>query len=133
MTYRNLAAALAACLLLTGALLAAAPAKKTAGKPQMNAYFATGFDDAAYQKQAVDKVLKGWAPGSRPAPGKLAVLISKIGRDGKLRELYFHVKSENQGWDDAAEAAVHKAAPFPPLPKSYPHDTLEVHWHFEVK
>ena len=130
MRFRTATALCAALLVAAGAALAAAPAKKA---PRMNAYFATGFDDAAYQKQAVDKVLKAWAPTSRPAPGKLAVLISKIGRDGKLRELYFHQKSDEAAWDRAAETAVEKAAPFPPLPKSYPHDTLEVHWHFEVK
>jgi len=120
--------AFAICVLF---LVAAAPAGKA--QPRMNAYFATGFDDAAYQKQAVDKVLAAWAPKGQPAAGKIAVLISKIGRDGKLRELYFHQNSGDKAWDDAAEAAVAKAAPFPPLPKPYPHDTVEVHWHFERK
>jgi len=119
--------AFALCALL---LVAAAPAKPA---PRMNAFFATGFDDAAYQKQAVDKVLKAWAPKGQPAAGKLTVLISKIGRDGKLRELYVHQESGDKAWDEAAQAAVAKAAPFPPLPAAYPHDTLEVHWHFEVK
>jgi protein TonB len=130
MRSRTIAALCAALLVAAGAVLAAAPAKKA---PRMNAYFATGFDDAAYQKQAVDKVLKAWAPTTQPAAGKLTVLISKIGRDGKLRELYFHKSSDDKAWDGAAEQAVAKAAPFPPLPKSYPHDMLEVHWHFEVK
>jgi protein TonB len=122
----------AALALATGIAIAADAAKKGA-KPIMNAYFASGFADTAYQQQAVDKVLKVWAPGALPPAGKLTVLRSKIGRDGKLKELYFHQKTEQKAWDDAAEAAVAKAAPFPPLPAAYPHPTLEVHWHFQAK
>lgn len=120
--------AIVASILACGALQSAGKAA-----PRMSAYFAKGFDDAAYQKAAVDKVLKGWsAPAPLPAPGKKTVVISKIRRDGKLLELYFNLKTGNEAWDAAAEKAVLKAAPFAPVPKSYGSDILEVHWHFEV-
>jgi hypothetical protein len=41
------------------------------------------------------------------------------------------LKSGSDGWDAAALAAVKSAAPFDPLPKSYPHPSVEAHFHFE--
>ena len=40
------------------------------------------------------------------------------------------MKSGIKEWDDAALAAVRKAAPFAALPKSFPDPHVEVHWHF---
>jgi hypothetical protein len=118
----GIAAAFAAFTLVLGA------------QARMNAFFSRDFKDTAYQKAAVDKVLKNWSPpAAKPAVGQKTVLISKIGRDGKLHNLYFHVKTENGPWDDAAGEAVRKSGPFAPLPTSFKEPFLEVHWHFEVQ
>jgi protein TonB len=100
--------------------------------PRFNAYFASAFTDAAYQKEAAAKVLKGWKPVAGPAVGKKTVLIALIARDGTLSGLRDHVMTGVKPWDDAAIAAVKAAAPFAPLPKTYPYPTLEVHFHFEA-
>jgi len=100
--------------------------------PRFNAYFASAFTDAAYQKEAAAKVLKGWKPAAGPEAGKKTVLIAIIARDGKLQGLRDHLMTGSKPWDDAAIAAVKAAAPFAPLPKTYPHPTLEVHFHFEA-
>lgn len=121
-------------LRLTGTLLLAATAALAAPKvtPRFNAYFASAFTDAAYQKAAAAKVLKGWKPVAGPAAGKKTVLIALIARDGALTGLRDHLMTGSKGWDDAAIAAVKGAAPFAPLPASYPYATLEVHFHFEA-
>ncbi len=108
-----------------------------AAKPQpvlkLNVYFASGFDDASYQKAALEKVLKAWKPREPiPAPGKKTVVISTIRRDGALLDAYFNLTSGVKTFDEAALAAVKKAAPFAALPKGYAPETVEAHWHFEV-
>jgi protein TonB len=100
--------------------------------PRFNAYFTPAFTDAAYQQAAAGKVLKAWKPPSGAPAGKLTVLIAKIAKDGTIAELKEHEKTGFAPWDDAALAAVKKAAPFPPLPKSWEYPTMEVHFHFEV-
>ena len=121
-------------LRLAGVLVLAAVAATAAPKvvPRFNAYFSPAFTDAAYQKTAAAKVMKGWKPVAGPAVGKKTVLIVMIGRDGKLMGLRDHMMTGSKPWDDAAIAAVKAAAPFDKLPASYPQPTLEVHFHFEA-
>lgn len=118
-------------LVVTAAPPAAAPAK--ARQPMLNAYLAPGFSDAAWQKAAFDKVLKNWKPGALPPAGKKTVIISNVARDGAIVGAREHMASGVPAWDKAAAEAVTKATPFPPLPKSWPHATLEIHWHFETR
>ena len=107
------------------------PAKTSQGKPRLNAYFATGFEDAAWQRAAFDKVAKAWAATSPPALGKKAVVISTITREGNVLEAKLGTASGSEAWDKAALEAVRKAAPFATLPKSWTASSIEVHWHFE--
>lgn len=99
---------------------------------RFNAYFTPAFTDVAYEKAAAAKVLKAWksAPGA-PA-GKKTVLIVQIAKDGSLAGMREHLMTGFKPWDGAAIAAVKKAAPFAPLPKSWGYPTMEVHFHFEV-
>ena len=60
------------------------------------------------------------------------VLIALIAKDGTLAGLRDHLTTGFKPWDDAAIAAVKAAVPFPPLPKSWGHPTMEVHFHFEA-
>ncbi len=114
----------------TTALMAAA-VWAAEGSPRLNVYFTKGFDDVAWQRAAFDRVAKSWSATAAPAVGKKTVVISTITRDGKLIEAKIGTESGSEAWDKAAAAAVKKAAPFPPLPKSWTHSSLEVHWHFE--
>lgn len=118
---------------LLALLLLASTAAVAAGvKPKANAYFQTGFDDAAWQQAAFKKVVDGWKPTAAPAVGKKTVLIATINRDGALTGLTDHLMTGVKGWDMPAVEAVKKAAPFPKLPKSWVYPTLEVHFHFEA-
>ena len=106
----------------------AAPAK---GTPRLNVYFTKGFDDAAWQRGAFDKVAKAWKASAPPAVGRKAVVIATITRDGKLLDAKVSTASGSEAWDLAALEAVRKAAPYPPLPKSWADSSVEAHFHFE--
>jgi protein TonB len=99
---------------------------------RFNAYFTPAFTDTAYQKEAAAKVLKAWKPVAGAPVGKKTVLIATIAKDGTLAGLGDHLMTGFKPWDDAAIAAVKKAVPFAPLPKSWGYPTMEVHFHFEV-
>jgi protein TonB len=99
---------------------------------RFTAYFTPAFTDAAYQKEAAAQVLKAWKPVAGAPAGKKTVLIAQIAKDGTLAGLRDNLLTGFKPWDDAAIAAVKKAAPFAPLPKSWGFPTMEVHFHFEV-
>jgi TonB family protein len=122
--------ALLATLAILGSLaLGAGPAAR---KPKVTAYFAPGFTDTAWQKEARDRIVKAWKPVKLPAPGKKTVVITIVGKDGKIVGARDNMLSGDAAWDKAAFDAVRGASPLPPLPKEWPHGTLEVHWHFET-
>jgi len=106
-----------------------------AGRPSLNAYFQSNLTDAAYQKKTFDKVAKAWktpAASQIPEVGKKTVVQAVIGRDGKLVSAVVSMSSGKKVWDEAALAAVKRAAPFDPFPSSYRYPTVEVHFHVAV-
>jgi len=125
-------AAVPVVLALALASMSAAAPPPAKVVPRFTAYFASAFTDAAYQKVAADKVLKAWKPPAGAPVGKKTVLIALIAQDGKLAGLRDNMTTGFKPWDDAATAAVMKAAPFAPLPKSWTLGPLEVHFHFEA-
>jgi len=133
----RIAACLAVAVLAASLLPTQSEEKKAAPAPQpgprLNAYFAKGFEDAAWQRAAFDKVARSWKAASPPEVGKKAVVISTITRDGKVMEAKIGTPSGSEGWDQAAVEAVKSAAPFPPLPRSWAGTSLEVHWHFALE
>jgi outer membrane biosynthesis protein TonB len=115
---------------------AAGPAATTPGakgcSPQLHSYFASDFKDADYQKKMFQQVASAWKrPKESPAAGAKAVVITSIAASGAASTPALHMKSGSDVWDAAALAAVKAAAPFDPLPKSYAHPSVEVHFHFE--
>ena len=118
-------AALAVVSLLAFAALAA--------RPSLNVYFQSTLKDPAYQSQVFQKVAGAWkSPSSFPAVGKKCVVQAVLGKDGRLQSAFVSMESGVKAWDVAGLAAVHKAAPFPPLPASLGQKTLEAHFHFAV-
>ena len=100
--------------------------------PRLQSYFASDFKDADYQKKAFQKIAAAWKrPGESPAAGAKTVVITSIAANGAATTPVLHMKSGSDAWDAAALAAVKAAAPFDPLPKSYAHPSVEVHFHFE--
>ncbi|HEY3175337.1 MAG TPA: energy transducer TonB [Candidatus Polarisedimenticolia bacterium] len=104
-----------------------------AGKPDLKTYPASDFKDSAYMQKVHQKVGASWKiPDERPNPPAKSVVIVTILRDGSVIESRLHMKSGSDAWDASATDAVKKAAPFDPLPKSYPRTSVEVHFHFEM-
>jgi protein TonB len=119
---RRLQALAAAAALLTAAAASA--------KPQLQTFFQSTLTSTAYQQKVFDKYAKAWKqPKETPAPGKKTVVRATIGRDGKLVSAVVGLASGSRAWDDAALAAVKKAAPFDPLPAEVAYPSLEVDFH----
>ncbi len=120
--------------LLAGLLLALVAHPLLAqGRPSLNVYFQSTLKDSAYQKKVFQKVAGLWkAPASAPAVGKKCVVQAVLSRDGRVQSAYVSTESGVKAWDKAALVAVEKSSPFPPLPESYEHKTLEAHFHVAV-
>ncbi len=120
--------ALAAVLVLGLAPVALA----AAGRPQLQAFFQQDLSQQDYQQKVYSRVAGKWRqPGAKdtPALGRKTVVRAVIGRDGKLLSAEVSTESGSKRWDAAALSAVKKAAPFPPLPASFPLATLDAHFH----
>ena len=121
---------------LLAALLAVAPLALpalAAGRPSLNVYFQSTLKDPAYQKQVFQKVAGTWkTPATFPAVGKKCVVQAILSKDGRVQSAYVSMESGVKAWDKAALAAVESSSPFPPLPASYEHKTLEAHFHVAV-
>lgn len=114
-------------LAATAVPLAAAAAS---AKPQLQTFSQRTFTSTAHQHKVFDKYAKvWWQPKETPALGKKAVVRATIGRDGKLVSAVVALASGSKAWDDAALAAVKKAAPFDPLPAEVGSTPLEVDLH----
>ena len=112
-------------------LLAALPL--LAAQPSLNVYFQSTLKDPAYQKKVFQKVASTWqAPASFPKVGRKCVVQAVISRDGRVQNAFVSMESGVKAWDKASLAAVESSSPFPPLPESYPHKTLEAHFHVAV-
>jgi len=121
-----------ACAILGLAASALVAGLPSAAVPRLQVYFAADFKDPAYQQAAYKKVAAAWRrPPTAPEPGGKTVVIAVIRKDGSAPGPALHYKSGSDTWDAAALDAVKKAAPFDPLPKTYPRPTVEVHFHFE--
>ena len=73
------------------------------------------------------------SPSARRSAGIAAIValagvvaVAPLRAAGPQLKVYFA-----SDFTDAALDAVTKAAPFDPLPKSYPRPSVEVHFHFE--
>ncbi|MBP7675700.1 MAG: TonB C-terminal domain-containing protein [Thermoanaerobaculia bacterium] len=104
-----------------------------AGQASLNVYFQSTLKDPGYQKKVFQKVAAAWkAPATSPKVGKKCVVQAVISRDGRVQNAFVSMESGVKAWDKASLVAVESSSPFPPLPESYPHKTLEAHFHVAV-
>jgi protein TonB len=102
------------------------------GRAQLNMFFQSNLTDASYQKKIFDRVAKNYrqpAAKHAPRPGQRTVVQVIIGADGQVVSAVVTMESGSKKWDEAALAAVKKAAPFDKFPASYTAPTLDVHFH----
>ena len=118
--------------IFTALALASLAQPVEAAGPDLKTYPSSDFTDQAYLQKMHKQVGLSWKrPPMPPSAGSKAVVIVTILRDGSLLDTRLHMKSGSDAWDASAMAAVKNAAPFEPLPKSYPRTSVEVHFHFE--
>jgi TonB family protein len=58
--------------------------------------------------------------------GLETVIVLKIDRGGKVKEMRYEKRSGNPQYDQIAWQAIKKAEPFPPFPKEFGGDTFEI-------
>ncbi|MCK4761591.1 MAG: TonB C-terminal domain-containing protein [Candidatus Aminicenantes bacterium] len=95
-----------------------------------------GFPYAYYIDTIKNKISSSWynalvSPGLRGT--HVVTVYFKILRTGRLKELKIERESGSNSLDLSALRAVENAAPFPPLPGSFPYSYLGVHFEFEWK
>jgi colicin import membrane protein len=75
------------------------------------------------------KIKKEWAIPENLSEKKTvweAVIVLTIDKEGRVQKLWFEKKSGNNLYDQMAARAIKKAEPFPPLPKEWSENTLEI-------
>ncbi|HEX2223399.1 MAG TPA: energy transducer TonB, partial [Thermoanaerobaculia bacterium] len=83
------------------------------------------FKFGYYLDQLLARIDQNWA---RPSLGDNieATIVFRIHKDGSVSDLRVQESSGFAAFDLAAQRAVTNAAPFPPLPRAYRHDSLGV-------
>lgn len=99
---------------------------KPAEKLQMNG---SAFDYGPYMLSVTRRIRAAWYPPKGRESKKMSVRFSIYG-DGALNDLRISKSSGDVPADNAAIAAVNKAAPFRPLPQSVP-DHVTVDFSFD--
>jgi TonB family protein len=90
------------------------------------------FPFTYYLRQVQQKVSERWVPPARESePGRRAVILFEIHRDGQVTNPHVEKTSGNPWYDQSALRAVLDATPFPPLPQEFPAESLRVHFGFD--
>ena len=87
-----------------------------------------------YYAEIQYQIQKNWAFSEQLAGGRKdleADVAIKIMPNGEIKDIWFDTRSGNSYFDEAAEKAIKKSNPLPPLPKAYLRPFLEVGFHFE--
>jgi periplasmic protein TonB len=95
-------------------------------------YFQSTLKDQAHQQKTFKKVGAAWKPpaSSRyPKVGTKTVVRAVIAKGGRLVSTDVSMSSGAKEWDAAVDKAVRAAAPYDPLPGSFPYPSYEAHFH----
>jgi len=79
------------------------------------------------------KIKKEWTLPENLRKGRTdleATIVIVIEKEGKIQKYWFEKKSGNALFDQRAMWAIKKAEPFPPIPKEFSDDTLEMGFRF---
>lgn len=119
-------------LLLGLAVMSGAPASGAARvQPSLTIYFQSTLKDEAHQQKTFQKLAAAWKPPDAPFPkaGTKTVVRAVIAKNGRLVSTDLSTESGSKAWDAAVEKAVRAAAPYDPLPRSFPYPSYEAHVH----
>lgn len=80
----------------------------------------------AYYLKLREAIYSKWIFPNDSKKDMMTIISLKISRAGNLIERYLERTSGSPAFDNSAIRAVEKAAPFPPLPESFPDEFMEV-------
>lgn len=89
-----------------------------------------------YYNEIWAKIKKGWTIPENLSVKKgdwEPIIILTIERDGRVQKSWFEKRSGNNLYDQSAVRAIKKAEPFPPLPKEWGENTLEIGIRFHLE
>jgi periplasmic protein TonB len=101
-------------------------------QPSLTIYFQSTLKDEAHQQKTFKKVSAAWkAPATARSPraGTKTVVRAVIAKGGRLVSTDISMSSGSKDWDAAVDKAVRAAAPYDPLPRSFPYPSYEAHFH----
>jgi len=84
-----------------------------------------------YLKQLHKRIKRAWSPPD--GDPRVAQILFRITRDGKLKQIRLLRTSGNPDSDEAAINAITGCAPFKGLPADFPSDSLDVKYTFNYK
>jgi colicin import membrane protein/protein TonB len=86
-----------------------------------------------YYDSIWEKIKKEWTLPENLPKGRTtleATIVIVIDREGKVQKSWFERKSGNTLFDQRAMRAIKKAEPFPPIPREFSDNTLEMGFRF---
>ena len=114
--------------ILLGVMAQASPRVQSS----LTIYFQSTVKDQAHQQKTFKKVVAAWKPPATsrsPKAGTKTVVRAVIAKGGRLVSTDVSMSSGVKEWDDAVDKAVRAAAPYDPLPASFPYPSYEAHFH----
>jgi protein TonB len=121
-----------AFLLVTTLLLGPGARAEPRIQPSLTIYFQSTVKDQSHQRKTFKKVGAAWKPPTTsqyPRVGTKTVVRAVIATNGRLVSTDISTSSGSKEWDAAVDRAVRAAAPYDPLPSSFPYPSYEAHFH----
>jgi len=86
----------------------------------------------AYQGRVRTRIINAWRLPmiKRTAQALQAIVLLTIDREGQVTRFQWVEKSGNGSFDASLLRAVQASSPLPPLPETFPRETLEAEIHF---
>ncbi len=89
-----------------------------------------GFDISAYLSEVHQRIKRNWHP-PRLAQSRTCTIKFKLKRNGTVEAIQIVRSSGLPEADEAAEAALKSAEPFPPLPTGVDDDSIDIKFSFD--
>ena len=128
-TWRTIVTAFLLCVTVLAGVIARGASRV---QPSLTIYFQSTLKDQAHQQKTFKKVGAAWKPPATsryPRVGTKTVVRAVIAKTGKLVSTDVSTSSGSKEWDAAVDKAVRAAAPYDPLPRSFPYPSYEAHFH----
>lgn len=100
-------------------ILVAPPKERSPLESKLNEYYNTMWNKIKEQWAIPENLRKEML-------GLETVIVLKIDRSGKVKEMRYEKRSGNPQYDQTAWQAIKKAEPFPPVPREFSDDTFEI-------